>query len=990
MSYFSSCADEVSFMVKKAEGEPGLRECQAGACWAVKAHFTSSDEPALVVLPTGAGKTALMMLLAFELGASRVLIVTPTKVLRDQTRQKFADLAGLRRAGVIKPDLPGPNVTEQVSRITDLSGWHNLEAFDVVVAVPHPISPVHHPDIVDPPVDLFDLVFFDEAHHLRAPSWDRLMHGFRGARQVLLTATPFRRDRRRLPGRLAYYYPLSKAMEAGIYQRVDFAPVNPLSPTTRDDQLASRAAELLEKVRGTAPEARLLARTDSIEGSGQLVELYNTRGIIVEAVHSGRTERQNSNALARVHKGELDGIVGVGMLGEGLDIPDLKVAVFHVPPKSFPFTIQLIGRVTRPIGGGGVSAYIVADPEQLREEGVEREVRRLYSEDYDGWHGLIPELVRQVSGTVLRDRTHRASALVIGAYLDDLRPFLSTRLYRVSPDNIDLGADVKLNDEYRVFPLPTPIDQPLLGLITDVLQPPPWATRTAIETAVFDLHLYYYHEPSHILFEATTSETIAAEIRDSILGDDNLRLGGDELIGAMQCSNGIDYIVAGLASTMGSSRAIPSYKMYMGDAVQGAVTPSDQRAFVRGHLFGRLRDTKRGEIRGISDKQGRIWSSRRVSISEFMKWCSSIGRELLANQGAKAPTDFAFFKETKRLYSFPDEPILAMMDPHCAAYLLELYAEDLPGPAIDFERATLEIEGFDGPKKERISIVMRPQPLSDLIQLEAEPINLVYSIPDDSWNVIVDPGYRIDVDDGFTRRVYPLSGFLREFPPRFYLPDGGFIMGGTLYQAAFDYAPLPDECIVADIDWSDCEITVEYGLPPEAPRKDVHKWLTDCLKRQSRSSAIIFNDHGSREVADLIVLDSERRIAKFYHCKSASKVKKGPRRGEPDIGATIVHLKEVIEQVLRSTRWIGDSRLLDRIADRNARDIAAHFVQGESLFDSLRDEFRPIDWDYEVFIVQPGLDAFEARRRENTNMLLLNCHEWLSAANASLRIMGAN
>lgn len=989
MSYFRENRSRLSFTVKSDEADLGLRECQAGACWAVQAHFTASDEPALVVLPTGAGKTALMMLLAFELQARRVLIITPTKVLREQTCQKFAELDGLRAAGIIDEEMPGPNTFEQTKRITDLAGWQDLQTYDVVTAVPHAISQVYHPEIVDPPSGLFDLVFFDEAHHLRAPSWDRLLHGFQDARRVLLTATPFRRDRRRLPGKVAYYYPLSRAIDAGIYQQVEYAPVFPPSSSVRDFFLVRQASQVLAQVREKASAAKILIRTDRIAESSELVTLYEKANLQVEVVHSKRTEKQNSDTLGRLRKGELDGVIGVGMLGEGLDIPHLKVAVFHVPPKSFPFTIQLIGRVSRTIGQDGVSAYVVADPNQLREEGVEREVRRLYREDYDGWHKLIPDLVRRVSGTVLRDQAYGSSALLLGADLEDLRPFLSTRLYRASRDKVDLGAEVKLSDDYRVFPLPTPLDQPLLGIITESLQSPPWATRTAIESSVFDLHLYYYHEASNTLFEATTSDAIAADIRPFILHEQEERLGGEELIRTMQCNEGIDYIVAGLASTLGSSRAVPSYKMYMGDAVQGAITPSDVRAFVRGHLFGRLRMDEEGETRGISDKQGRVWSTKRTSITEFAEWCQDIGRQLLKNQDVQAPTDFAFFKETQRLSRFPQLPLLVLMDPHAAVYQLELEVIDHPLPAIEFERATFEVNGFVPRSRERILVSMQLGQADTFSVTQIEPINLVYDVAMDNWSVIADRGYSVSVYDGMTLRRYPMARFLREFPPRMYLSDRGFIMGGRLYQSSSDFGPLPTDCVVRDIDWADCEITVEYGLSPQAPRKDVHTWLTNHLCDRARRDAVIFNDHGSREVADFILLDRERKVVQFYHCKSASTRSSGPRAGEPNIGATIGHLKEVLDQVLRSTRWIGDSRLLDRITDRNERDIYPHFVQGEGVFGDLRASFRPIEWDYEVYIVHPGLDVDEALETRNTNLLLLTCYEWLSASNASLQIMGA-
>ena len=61
----------------------GLRRCQMGAYWATWAHFTVTNEPALISLPTGAGKTDLIIALSFAFQAERVLVITPAEVLRD-------------------------------------------------------------------------------------------------------------------------------------------------------------------------------------------------------------------------------------------------------------------------------------------------------------------------------------------------------------------------------------------------------------------------------------------------------------------------------------------------------------------------------------------------------------------------------------------------------------------------------------------------------------------------------------------------------------------------------------------------------------------------------------------------------------------------------------------------------------------------------------------------------------------------------------------
>ena len=131
MSYFRDACRHLSLRIQTDPAEPGLRECQAGANWATLAHFTASDDPALLALPTGAGKTGLMMLLAFGLRAQRVLVVTPAVELRRQTFDRFSTLADLALAGAVPAGLTRPKAHQQIGRITSQAGWEKLRPFDV-------------------------------------------------------------------------------------------------------------------------------------------------------------------------------------------------------------------------------------------------------------------------------------------------------------------------------------------------------------------------------------------------------------------------------------------------------------------------------------------------------------------------------------------------------------------------------------------------------------------------------------------------------------------------------------------------------------------------------------------------------------------------------------------------------------------------------------------------------------------------------------------
>ncbi len=396
MSYFCKNVDKIKLMQKSVPTDKGLRECQIGAYWAVNAHFTSSDEPALVVMPTGSGKTALIELLSFGLKAKRVLVITPGAVLRDQLKDNFHELTDLVGQGILPDDIEKPKVDCQNTVITSKDQWEQLENCDVIVCTPHSISPKYHKAIAPPPEGFFDVVFFDEAHHIRAPSWEELLGMFGSSKKVLLTATPFRLDQLKMLGRMIYNYPIERAVQNKIYQKIEYHKVEVANPDDRNRALCDTVKIIMGEEKENGLKPKILVRTDKVKKSDALIKLYAENGLKIRKVDYTQNMNANKAVLTNLKDDKIDGIVCVGMLGEGIDIPALKIAVLHDPPKSFPLTIQFIGRICRP--NEAKKAHVVADPKQIIERDTSDELRRLYGYDKKGWHDLIPDMVDEVVG----------------------------------------------------------------------------------------------------------------------------------------------------------------------------------------------------------------------------------------------------------------------------------------------------------------------------------------------------------------------------------------------------------------------------------------------------------------------------------------------------------------------------------------------------------------------------------------------------------------
>jgi superfamily II DNA or RNA helicase len=199
---------------------------------------------------------------------------------------------------------------------------------------------------------------------------------FKEARRVLFTATPFRRDDREILGRFAYTYDLKRAYQDGVFghiqfQLVDQIPAGDNRKQMEDIATAKAAERKLTADRAAGFDHLLMVRTDSKKRAAELVELYGEhtalRLKLIQGTHSLSYVKK---VLAALAANELDGI----MLGEGFDMPRLKVAAVHSPHRSLAVTLQFIGRFARTAGERLGEATFLATA-----SGVKVEAEKLYS-----------------------------------------------------------------------------------------------------------------------------------------------------------------------------------------------------------------------------------------------------------------------------------------------------------------------------------------------------------------------------------------------------------------------------------------------------------------------------------------------------------------------------------------------------------------------------------------------------------------------------------
>jgi len=254
----------------------GLRRPQLGALHAILAYrSTEEHEPITVVMPTGTGKTETM-LAAYCHSPAKTLVVVPSDALRTQIAGKFATLGVLPHVQAVVGDFLCPAVLVLKRGLQTVDQVQRLLARSNVVVATAQVLNACSEEARSYLARSCQRLFVDEAHHLGARTWRRVVELFVGREVVQFTATPYREDGRHLGGRIAYAYPLRLAQAHGYFARINYRSVIDLAEPDR--AVATAAVEQLRTDLEAGLDHLLMARVRSVERSKEIVKLYEELG----------------------------------------------------------------------------------------------------------------------------------------------------------------------------------------------------------------------------------------------------------------------------------------------------------------------------------------------------------------------------------------------------------------------------------------------------------------------------------------------------------------------------------------------------------------------------------------------------------------------------------------------------------------------------------------------------------------------------------------
>ena len=169
-------------------------------------------------------------------------------------------------------------------------------------------------------------------------------------------------------------------------------------PVTPKKNVPSQVEDLLERVKPViARGERVLATTLTKKMAEDLTEFMKERGYKVRYLHSDIDTVERLEILSDFRKGEYDVIIGVNLLREGLDIPEVSlVAILDADKEGFlrseTSLIQTIGRAARNVRGQVIlyADHITGSMERAMGETERRRKKQLA---YNEKHGITPTTI---------------------------------------------------------------------------------------------------------------------------------------------------------------------------------------------------------------------------------------------------------------------------------------------------------------------------------------------------------------------------------------------------------------------------------------------------------------------------------------------------------------------------------------------------------------------------------------------------------------------
>jgi superfamily II DNA or RNA helicase len=894
--------------------------------------FDSSNSTMNLIMPTGTGKTDTIFAILIGAAMERTLILVPSDSLREQMGARLMSLEKLRAIGAIGEAVLSPDVYLMKGGIAEAE-IDQLENFDVIIATPNSLHQLSDA-LLKRIAGLCSHMIIDEAHHVAAHTWRRVRESFHGKPVFQFTATPFRNDGQRLGGKTIYNYSLSQAQKDGYFQSIEFHPIREYDPRIADKAVADKALALLDDDLAKGFDHLLIVRAKTKKRAKALFELYKDRvDLSPVLVYSG--VKDLDKIVEEVKAKEHRIIVCVDMLGEGFDLPELKIAALHDQHLSPAVTLQFIGRLTRVSNKLGPAKFVA----NLANQRIDQEMAALYSEDAD-WSSVIREVSEEKVARELEEEQFAAQFSQEPEEFDLLAlnptPKVSASAFKLEPNKWEperIKSAVVAGEEVMYSNVND--DGNLVLVVTRAYRKVEWAKTREISQLVWTLYAGYYCEAHKTLFVHCSGEDRQANTFLKLLAPNAVRISGDPVFRILGGLSMLKLQNVGLSRMSDNLR----FTMHVGRDINTVIDELEKGTSTKSNIFAVGFDNGVQSTAGCSHK-GKIWQMDSGSVQQWVKWCDKIAARL-ADESINTAHILENVVRSELIKDKWPQGIFFADWPD------EVYIED--------------------ESRRYINVGANEYALTDLVidlpkyVSESELAVVIFTEKNGSQVEVADVRLKLHSNDyhvssGRAKFVFrngssvALSEYLHENPLRLLCVDGSVVFGNyRAFSKSLQNSKLPMGSLI-EWDWRTTPINVE-SMGRRANLATVQGFTYLTIKDKY---SLIFNDDGAGEVADLVCINESKNVIEvdLYHCKYCSS--------DAVPGARVADTYEVSGQASRSVKWNNNGNaLFERLLQRYQDGLVDGFnrlLKGDSReLDLLRNKCRDKRVVLRFNIVQPAI-----------------------------------
>lgn len=954
----------------------GLRPPQVGALYSILAHIHNADDKAIVVMPTGTGKTETMLATLISNCCKKLLVSVPSDSLRTQIAQKFITLGLLKEYEIVDESCLNPIVGIVNSGFDTAQDLQNfVNKCNVVVSTMTLLTDfsAQQKEILN---NSFSHFFVDEAHHSEAKTWKELINRFDKEKVFLFTATPFRNDGQSLQGKQIFNFSLRKAQEQKYYKQINYLPIREYNKDLADKKIAEKAIEQLRADRADGFNHFVMARCKDKVRAREVFEYYKDydefNPVLVYTGIAGL-----GNKIEAIKRGEHSIIVCVNMLGEGFDLPNLKIAAIHDERQSLPITLQFIGRFTRTsydqLGNASFITNIAYPP-------IHEELDQLYARNSD-WNLLLPRLSANATEKELNikaflENFDNLSDSIIP--FQQINPAMSTVIFQSAvdtwyPSNWESGFP-GIGAYEHIF---SRHSNDTLIIILGKIEKVEWGRFETVHNLQWDLVVVHWDlrpNINRVFLNTSIKGFSGASLMEAIFGTGNTtQISGMNVFRIFHNVNRLSLFNVGTRRGIGQD---VTFQSYYGKGVQDGIRELEQGTLIKNNIFGV--GYKEGEKVSLGcSVKGKIWSYQRGNLDELTKWCRDIG-EIVSDNSIDPNVVLQHTLAIEKLQQRPNVmPILIDWNPEMYENIENKYSLLING--VNFDFAFVELNLMNPSVDINHSLKFAIETENESVQFDIE-IGLSQATNEPYYKVNQLTNQNCTIQYG--NKSESLVSFFQDTTPTIWFSDGSQLFGNLYVKLKVQPDVISDELIIAD-NWTGVDIRKESQDIAPYIQDSIQYYFIEKIKEDFQ---IIYDDDGKGEIADIIGINDSNTLIDIhlFHLKYA---KNGV------ISNDIDNFYQVCGQAEKSLKWKHKegreffNHLFKRKTKTLGGNSCSRIIKGTE--DDLENLLNQAKWTkamrFHIYIVQPSLS--KANPSNDILLLLGNVQHYLATVgNIELKV----